>query len=252
MLFYLALVVGVFLVLFGLYEKLVDAIINFFKSFKKNLNFLFPLALGLLTGVFMFGNVLMFLFNSFPIQTNFAFMGFILGGIPALFKKIDNKNIFRLKDFIFLLLALFISISLIFLEKSLNFDISIVNDNFFFLIFAGFCMSIGIVVPGISSSVILMLLNVYTLYLNSIATINFSILIPLGIGLIIGGFIFLKIINFLFKHYCIKTYYIIIGFVISSLFVLFPEFYLNINYIISIFIFIFCTYISYLSSKKAK
>ena len=69
-----------------------------------------------------------------------------------------------------------------------------------------------------------MTLGVYTLYLNAVASIQFSILIPIGIGLIIGGFLFLKLIQFLFAHYYSQTFYAIIGFVLGSVFVLYPGF----------------------------
>ena len=55
-------------------------------------------------------------------------------------------------------------------------------------------MSIGIVVPGVSSTVILMCLGVYSHYLNAVATVNLAILFPMGIGVLLGSILFLKII----------------------------------------------------------
>lgn len=98
-------------------------------------------------------------------------------------------------------------------------------------------MSIGLVVPGVSSTVILMILGVYTIYLDGIASINLSVLIPMGIGLIIGGFLFLKMINFSFHKFYTQTYYSIIGFVVGSVFILYPPLDCNLIGIISI---IFC------------
>ena len=58
--------------------------------------------------------------------------------------------------------------------------------SYFYLALCGFLMSIGVVVPGVSSTVILMLLGIYPIYLESVSFFNLSVLIPMGIGLIIG------------------------------------------------------------------
>lgn len=79
-----------------------------------------------------------------------------------------------------------------------------------------------------------MTLGVYTLYLNAVANIQFSILIPMGIGVVIGGFLFLKLIQFLFAHYYSQTFYVIIGFVLGSIFVLYPGFSFTLEALFSI------------------
>ena len=58
-------------------------------------------------------------------------------------------------------------------------------------------MSIGVVFPGVSSTIILMCLGVYGLYLEAVSSVNLSLLIPMGLGLVIGSIVFLNIINFL-------------------------------------------------------
>mgnify|MGYP002667753267 FL=1 len=87
-------------------------------------------------------------------------------------------------------------------------------------------MSAGVVIPGVSSSVILMTLGVYTTYLSAVANIDLSILFPMGIGLFIGSILFLKLIQFLFSKYYAQTFYGIIGFVLGSVLVLYPRFHL--------------------------
>ena len=96
-----------------------------------------------------------------------------------------------------------------------------------YLFISGLIMSIGVVVPGVSSTVILMLLGVYDLYLASVSTLQFTILIPMGLGLVMCGFLTLKIIEFLFQKFYIQTYYSIIGFVCGSVFILYEPLPLN-------------------------
>lgn len=84
-------------------------------------------------------------------------------------------------------------------------------------------MSAGIVVPGISSTVILMLIGKYSLYLSAVSSLNLSVLIPMGIGLVAGGLVLLVFIKLCFKYFRNISYYAIIGFVLGSIPVLFPN-----------------------------
>lgn len=84
-------------------------------------------------------------------------------------------------------------------------------------------MSVGIVVPGVSSTVTLMCLGIYSNYLEAVSSINLSILFPIGIGILLGSAIFLKLIQFLLNRFYPQTFYTIIGFVLGSILVLFPN-----------------------------
>ena len=233
---------------FGLYEKIVDSIIHFFKDIKNNLRFLTPIAIGVFIGVFLFGNILKILFNKFYIPTSFAFIGLILGSLKLIIKQAHFKKI-TLSHLIAFLVTLSLSIYLIALEHSLNFNMNVNSTSY--LILAGVLMSAGIVIPGISKTVILMMLGIYEMYLAAVSTLNLSFLLPIGIGLVIGGIIFLFLINFLFKFAKSYTYFGIIGFIIGSIFVIYPGFTLNIQGIISILLLIICFIIGLeLSSLK--
>lgn len=215
---------GVFCVIFGIYEKLVYSVLNLLKDFKKNFLFLFPIILGGITGVFLVGRILNFLFINYPMPTSFCFIGLICGSLPVLFKQANRQKGFRLHYIVFLLAAFGVGLLSIQLENILPSFIQIDNNNisFFYLVLAGFFMSIGIVVPGVSSTVILMCLGVYPHYLNAVANANLTILFPMGIGILLGGILFLKIIQFLLAKYYSQTFYAIIGFVLGSIFVLYP------------------------------
>ena len=98
-------------------------------------------------------------------------------------------------------------------------------------------MSIGVVVPGVSSTVILMLLGIYPIYLESVSFFNLSVLIPMGIGLIIGCILWLKVIQYLLNFFYIPTFFSIIGFVIGSIFILYPGISLDFTGVSSILLF---------------
>ena len=79
-------------------------------------------------------------------------------------------------------------------------------------------------VPGISSTIILMLLGVYSVYLSSVSSLYFPVLIPIAIGVILGSFCFMKLTKFLLERFYAPTFYTIIGFTVGSIFVLLPTF----------------------------
>lgn len=132
---------GVFCVIFGIYEKLLDSILNFFSDIKSNFKFLFPIILGSGIGIVLFGNILNYCLYQFPIQTKSIFIGLILGSIPTLIRQINNKQKLKTSYWLFFLLALFIGIACILLENTLTIQ-SFETINFFYLILCGFFMSV--------------------------------------------------------------------------------------------------------------
>ena len=213
---------GVICIVFGLYEKLLDSLLNFFKDIKNNLKFLFPIILGIGIGVLIFSNFLNYFLTSYPLQTKSIFIGLILGSIPSLFKKTNTNTYLKKIDFLFLLFSFLIGIFLVALEKYIpdNFSNSF---NFLYLFISGFAMSIGVVIPGISNTIILMLLGVYNIYLSSLSNIYLPVIIPMGLGLLLGCLVFMKLTNFLLKNFRTKTFFSIIGFSLGSIFVLIPN-----------------------------
>ncbi len=244
---------GVICVVFGIYEKLIDSILNFFHDIKNNSLFLLPLVIGGILGVFLFGNFLSFAIEKFPVQTNSLFMGFILGCIPSLIKEIHKDHEFSWKYVPFLIISLCIGVISVFLEKvGLNSDIqSLIGSggfSTFYLFICGLLMSAGVIVPGVSSTVILMLLGIYPLYLSAVSTICIPILLPLGIGLIIGCLLFMIATKYLLKNFYMPTFYTIIGFTVGSLLILFP----TLDSWIDIALFLCCLLLGYIITSSVQ
>lgn len=222
---------GVLCVIFGIYEKLLDSVLNFFSDIRKNFKFLFPILLGGLIGVIIFSKILQYLLYKFPMQTKSIFIGLILGGVVLLFKQTFTNQKFKIKNILYMLISLILGISMVYIENRVGID-KAGNVSYIYLILSGFLMSIGIVVPGVSNTIILMLLGVYSMYLNSVSTLYLPVLIPMAIGLILGSLIFMKIIKYLLDNFYIQTMLLIIGFTLGSVFVLLPD----INSMIEIFL----------------
>ena len=130
---------GVFCVIFGIYEKLIDSILNFFKFPKKNFKFLLPIFIGMFIGVFIFSNLINYFLIKIPLQTKSIFIGLILGSIPSLFKEVNKNYKFELKYLLFTLISFIIGILSVFLESNISTNITSVNFNFFYLLLSGYC-----------------------------------------------------------------------------------------------------------------
>ena len=76
---------GTMAVVFGIYNRIIDLISFNIKKIISQWKFILPLGAGLVTGVLLFSKIITYLFNNFPIQTNWFFIGIILGSIPMLF-----------------------------------------------------------------------------------------------------------------------------------------------------------------------
>ncbi len=229
---------SVLLVLFGLYTKTVTAIsttiscffdfvFKFFRNIKnlkslkdldelktiiKNIKFLIPLALGIVCGVLFFSKLIDFLLATFPMQTRFGFLGFILGSVPLFYKEVKKEG-FNKKYYIVMILAFLIGILLFYFSgNSFN---KIENPNFLQAVLLGITVATSYIIPGVDSAAILSALGMYELWVDSLANMNLAVLIPAGIGLIAGVLTVSVIINKLIKRYYTLTFSVIFGFFIS-------------------------------------
>ena len=242
---------GVLCVIFGIYEKLLDSILNFFNDMKKNTKFLFPILIGIGIGMLIFSNLLNYFLFQFPIQTKSIFIGLILGSIPNLIKEVNYKTNFKFHYLFYTLLAFLVGIASVILEKHISASSTASSFSYLYLIISGLVMSVGIIVPGVSSTIILMLMGVYSTYLSSVSCLYFPVLIPMGIGLILGCLVCMKTTKFLLNNFYAQTFYTIIGFTLGSIFVLLPDIGFDLNGLICVLCILLGIYLFKIFSKKS-
>ncbi len=236
---------GVFCVIFGIYEKLLNSILHFFSDVKNNLKFLFPLAIGGFIGIMIFSNFLNYFFINCPLQTKSIFIGLLLGCIPTLVKQCNSRYSFKFQYLFFAVATFVLGVLGIVFEHIVSSNSQLEMLNWGYLFLSGFVMSIGIVVPGVSNTIILMLLGVYPTYLFSVSTLYLPVLIPMGIGVLFGALVFMKLTEFLLNRFYIQTFYSIIGFSIGSIFVLFP----NVSSFSEIILSVLCVFLGFIISS---
>lgn len=203
---------SVLLVIFGLYQKTVNAIGTLFKNFKKNIKFLIPLFLGFGIGVIIFSKIVEFFLTNFEMYTRFAFLGLVLGTIPLFYKEVKKEG-FNKKYYIYIVLSAIIGFSIFHFNP--NLFPTITNPNLIQSIILGVAVAGSSIVPGVDSAVILSSLGLYELYVSSLANFNLAVLIPAGIGLIVGALVISFIMNRLIKKYYTATFSIIFGLFLS-------------------------------------
>lgn len=219
---------GTMAVSMGLYELILSSIGNFFKDIKGNFIKLLPIILGILVAIVSTSKLVTYALTNYKAQTLCLFIGLIFGGVSLIMRKIKGKGS-KINYLIFFVIFFFV-ISLNFLKTGLI-EISFTNMGiigYLLLLLMGFIASSAMVIPGISGSFILMVLGYYDKIIYTISTItdfsklgsNLLILVPFGIGVIIGIVFMAKLITNLIKKYETKTYFAIMGFVLSSVVVL--------------------------------
>lgn len=204
------------LIIFGIYQECLNAITEIvqFKNLKKNILFLIPIALGIGIGTVLFGNILLFFLNRWPMPTSYGFLGFIIGTLPLLFKE-ANKEGFKKQYLIPLAFTFLIGITLILLKNAEVMQMDSIS--FGQSVILGFVLASSTIIPGISSTVLLSIIGMYDVYLLAIAKIDIITLMPAGIGFVIGVVFFAFVINFFMKKHYGYTYYFITGFVIATI-----------------------------------
>ncbi len=202
---------SVMLVIAGYYDKTIEAIGTFFKRPKDNFLFLFPLFLGIGLGVLLFGQIVSLLLDKYEMIIRLTFLGFILGTLPLFYKKVKQKD-FRKKYYFIMILAFIIGGAIMFVSTRQE---TLDNLNFMQSVFMGIVLSASTIIPGVDSSVILSSLGLYELFIDSIATINLTILMPAMIGVGGGVLVFSSLINHLIKKHYTITYTVIFGLFIS-------------------------------------
>lgn len=218
---------GTLAITLGIYEKLINTISHFFKNIKENLKFIIPIGIGMVLSILLLSKVINFCLDKYTLATILFFIGLILGGVPLLNKKIKGhyKNISNI--IIFLLTFSFIIIlSILRGEGRVSFDeLNILGYIKIFLV--GIVAAATMIIPGVSGSFVLMLLGYYKPIIDTISNLtsnlgnNILILLPFGLGILIGIVVIAKILEYLFKKFEIKTYFGVLGFVMASIITIF-------------------------------
>lgn len=220
---------GAIAAVFGIYERIISFIANITKNLKENLIYFLPIGIGGLAGIFCLSSVIGFLFDSFEKQTLWFFIGCIIGTFPLLWKKAGEKS--RKSSHIILMIIAFIlfGLFLFFGQKVFN----EIPQNTATWMIAGAIIGLGVIIPGLSPSNLLIYMKMYVPMANAIKTFDFAILIPIAIGTVVCLFAFSKLMNMIFHKAYAALFHFILGIVLASVIAIVPFGSYNLSEIVS-------------------
>ncbi len=223
---------GTMMVSMGIYDRLILVLTHFIKRMKEAVALLVPIAIGMLLAIAIFAKLFSeVLFPRFPLQTNLFFIGLILGGLPIIYRKVKGVSI-RLPQIIAFLLFFVLVTVLAFVGEGggADADITLSVGNVIKLFGVGVIAAATMVIPGVSGSMIMMILGYYNTIINTINDFidalrafdipamldTFVVLVPFGIGVVVGIVAVAKLIEFMLKKFPAVTYWAIIGLIVAS------------------------------------
>jgi len=215
---------GVIAAAIGIYEPAVSAISNLRKDFKNNVLFLMPLGIGAGIGVLLFSNIIKYLFTQWPNEVLYLFFGLVAGSIPSVVRVANEKG-FRARYLLASIITLGIVLVFAFMEGNTGSGQGIrLGWSFISAMFYGIVLAIGTIIPGISTSFILIYFGAYHELLSAIANLDIVKLIPVGLGACIGVLPLIKFAEVMFKRFRAVSYYGVLGFLVGSMIAVFPGF----------------------------
>lgn len=222
---------GTMAVSMGIYDKIIHAATHIVSEFKESMRVLVPILIGAAIGLVALARVIEIMFAKAPFQTNLLFIGLILGGLPAMARKVKGKSIRGGHILAFLaFFCLVAGLALLGEQEGAAADLTFNVWNALKLFGVGIIASATMVIPGVSGSMMLMLMGYYTPVLGQVNdfidnVVDFHlpgildgccVLVPFGIGVVVGIFAIAKIVEFIFQRFPDYAYWAIIGLIVSS------------------------------------
>ena len=205
---------GVLAAILGIYERMIVFLAHPFKDFKENVLYFIPVAIGMLLGIGLFSYPIEYLLENYQVFVLWSFAGAIIGTIPSLLKESTRESDRDKIDLAWFWTTFIISgIGL----YALNFVVGILTPSFLNFILAGSLLALGVLVPGLSPSNLLLILGLYAPMLTGFKTFDlFGTFLPIGIGAGATLIIFSKLMDYALNNYHSRVYHFIIGIVLSS------------------------------------
>ncbi len=222
---------GTMMVAMGIYDKLIHCITHLFSEFKKNLQFLIPIVIGMALAIVGSSFTIEKMFDSFPFQTSLLFVGLVVGGLPVMWKNVKG-NAIRLGHILTFLVFFAVVVGMALLGETEGNGVELTFNliNVIKLFAVGVIAAATMVIPGVSGSMVLLLIGYYNPVLSAIndfirSLVSFDmngiitgvgILAPFGIGVLVGIFAIAKLIEIIFEKFPLYAYWAIIGLIVAS------------------------------------
>ncbi|MBQ7001393.1 MAG: DUF368 domain-containing protein [Oscillospiraceae bacterium] len=205
---------SVLLIIFGLYQRTLDALAGIVTNFKRNLRFLLPLVGGMFLGVLLFSKLIDYLLAFHEVPTRFCFLGLILGTLPMVWQEVKKEG-FRPYHYAIIVLAAVFGTAFF----TLNTDVfpQVTDPTLLQCIALGVAVAATAIIPGVDPAVFLSTLGFYEMYVGALADLNLQILAPMVLGLAAGAVGISFVMSVLFRRFYTVSYSVIFGIFLSMI-----------------------------------
>ncbi len=218
---------GVLCMAFGIYEPLMQVLSDPKNNLKKHLHMFLPFAAGWILGFILLAGAVEKLFAWAPVPALMLFAGLILGTIPPLLKEAGSENrnawLISLISFtLFLILFRFIA----------GGSTMQIEPNMLWYAFSGMVWGLSLIIPGLSSSSLLILMGLYQPMTAGIASLNPGVILPLAAGLLVTVLSLSRTASWLFERKRSIMLSIISGIMAASAVCMIPQLSMELSVII--------------------
>ena len=213
---------GVLAAILGIYERMIRFLAHPFKQLKEDVLYFLPVAIGMLLGIGLFSYPIEYLLEHYQVYVLWSFAGAIIGTVPSLVKEANRDSERDKIDLIWFWTTFIVSGIALY---GLNFVVGSLSASFLNFILAGSLLALGILVPGLSPSNLLLILGLYAPMLTGFKSFDlFGTFLPIGIGAVLTLIAFSKFMDYALRVYHSLVYHFLIGIVLSStLLILLPN-----------------------------
>ena len=221
---------GVLAVVFGIYRPMMELLSHPFQALKKHLWLFIPVIIGVGIGFVGFAKLMAVLFaddSPYPIS---LFVGLILGTVPSLMKTARSQGR-KPKADMTALVATFLGLLafLILIQSAGSMNLSLTP---LWALISGIVWGFSLIVPGLSSSSILIFMGLYKNIMDDVGRLQLSTVVPLLLGIALVAFLFARVIDKLFdKHFSVASH-AIVGLVLASTIMIIPTAFTGIGQIL--------------------
>ena len=203
---------GVLAVAFGIYEPMMELLTHPVEALKKNAKLFVPFAIGWILGFILLARAVEMFFAAFASVALMLFFGLICGTLPELFKVSEQSD--AKKSWTPFVVSL--SLAFLFFHLLENTSGITIPPSFFAFVFCGFLWGLSTIVPGLSSSSILICFGLYEPMTEGIAALDWRVLVPMVLGIAVTALSLARLVNMLYKKHYAMTSRIVLGFVVAS------------------------------------
>jgi putative membrane protein len=244
---------GTMAIMLNVYDKFFSSI-NI-DAAKKNFISIITFLLGWAIGLFGISSIMMFLFYYHRQIISFIFIGLILGCVPMIYKKATAEKT-RLKNVALSFVAFGFMAFVAFFgdDMAANNNLEqmggITPALLAWVFFASFVSSKAMLIPGVGGSLMMLVFGIYTVYIESVASLNALLLAIFGSSMVLGVLAGILITKKMLEKFSQTLYCAILGFVLGSILFLFPSVGLDINTAVAVSWGAVCFIFAFWLSKK--